>query len=148
VAFGGYASCFFVFLAGFATFARSLPESRLPPRGLLALVLFAAVAGPLFVLAIAGLTTSWVDRSFWIAAPSPLYVFAMIESFETLTPKPNVIFAGTAAMIGWATLGVVLGGIGNSRLERHQSASREAWQKLEARLRAEDEAARAMPPAA
>jgi hypothetical protein len=51
-------------------------------------------------------------------------------------------------MIGWATLGVVLGGIGNSRLERHQSAARQAWQKLEARLRAEDEAARAMPPAA
>ena len=147
VAFGAYASCFFIFLGGFAIFARSLPESRLPPRGLLALVLFAAVAGPLFVLAIAGLTTSWIDRSFWIAAPSPLYVFAMIESFETLTPKPNVVFAGTAAMIGWAALGAVLGAIGNRRLERHQTTVREAWQRLEARLRAEDEAAGAMPDA-
>jgi hypothetical protein len=145
---GAYASCFFIFLAGFATFARSLPGSRLPPRAVLALALFAAVAGPLFVLAIAGLTTSWVDRSFWIAAPSPLYVFAMIETLESSLPKPRVLLAGSTAMAGWAVLGAVLGAIGQRRLERHRTATQEAWQNLEARLRAEDEAARAMPPAA
>jgi hypothetical protein len=114
----------------------------------LALALFAAVAGPLFVLAIAGLTTSWVDRSFWIAAPSPLYVFAMIETLQNPVPKPTVMLAGGAAMAGWAALGVLLGAIGHRRLERQQTAAQEAWQTLEARLRAEDEAAsaRTLPP--
>ena len=144
-ALGAYASCFFVFLAGFATFARSLPEGRLPPRGLLALVLFAATAGPLFVLAISGLTTSWGHLSYYVAAPSPLYVFAMIESFES-TPKPGVVLAGNIAMTGWAALGVLLGAIGARRLAQRHGAARTAYEQLHARLRAEDEATRSVPP--
>jgi hypothetical protein len=104
--FAGYTTCFFGFLAGFAMFTRSLPKGRLPPRAMLSLAIFAAVAGPLFVLAIAGLSTSSAGKAYWIAAPSPLYVFALIDPPGISTRHP-ALSTGVAAMIGWAALGAV-----------------------------------------
>jgi hypothetical protein len=145
--FGAYTTCFFGFLAGFAIFARAFPAGRLPPRAVLSLALFAAVAGPLFVLAIAGLTASFVEGAFWIAAASPLYVFAIIQNIGGLSATHPALMAGIVAMSGWALLGASLGFIGYRRLARSQKAQREAWNVLESRLRAEDDAAAAAPAA-
>jgi hypothetical protein len=147
IVFGAYTTCFFGFLAGFATFSRSLGPGRLPPRALLALCLFAAVAGPLFVLAIAGLTTAVLEESYWVAAPSPLYVFAVIQTLESPAPKFETLQAGVAAMVGWAGLGALLGSIGYGRLTRARGDEQAAWSALQSRLEAEDEAARAAVPA-
>jgi hypothetical protein len=146
--FGAYTTCFLAFLAGFATFSRSFPAGRLPPRATLSLAMFAAVAGPLFVLAIAGLTSSLLDTAFWIAAASPLSVFAIIENIGGMSATHSALSAGVVAMAGWALLGALLGLIGRRRLERVCRAEREAWTALEARLQAEDDATRHPTPAA
>ncbi|HVW26098.1 MAG TPA: ABC transporter permease [Polyangiaceae bacterium] len=144
--FAGYATSFFGFLAGFALFARSFPRGRLPPRAMLSLAMFAAVAGPLFVLAIAGLITSFGGNAYWIAAPSPLYVFALLDDIGVAAKHP-ALAAGVAAMVGWTILGAVLGAMGFRRLRTIARAARAAEGALEARLRAEDEAAARTSPA-
>jgi hypothetical protein len=138
--FSGYATCFFAFLAGFAIFTRSFPKGRLPPRATLSLAVFAAVAGPLFVLAIAGLGITSASETYWLAAPSPLYVFALIDPPGISTRHPSLA-TGIVAMVGWAALGAVLGVVGYRRVERARRAERGAFESLEARLRAEDELA-------
>jgi hypothetical protein len=145
--FCGYATCFFAFLAGFAIFTRSLPKGRLPPRATLSLAMFAAVAGPLFVLAIAGLSPSSAHRAYWIAAPSPLYVFALIDPPGISTRQP-ALSTGVAAMLGWAALGAVLGAVGYRRIEKARRTEEEKFQALEARIRKEDEVVAPPSPAA
>jgi hypothetical protein len=144
--FAGYTTCFFTFLAGFAMFTRSLPKGRLPPRATLSLALFAAVVGPLFVLAIAGLSTSSAGKAYWIAAPSPLYVFALIDPPGVSTRHPDLA-TGIAAMTGWAALGATLGAVGYLRIEKARRTEREAFQALEAQLRREDETSATTSPA-
>ncbi|HEX4335298.1 MAG TPA: ABC transporter permease [Polyangiaceae bacterium] len=138
--FGAYTTCFFGFLAGFATFSRSMPTGRLPPRAVLSLAMFGAVAGPLFLLAIAGLTTSFAETSYFIAAASPLYVFAIIEDIGGLSTAQPVLAAGLVAMGAWAFFGLFLALTGYRRLEKGRRAEQDAWSLLDARLRAEDAA--------
>ena len=142
--FAGYTTCFFAFLAGFAMFTRSFPKGRLPPRAVLSLAIFAAVAGPLFVLAIAGLTLSTASTAYWVAAPSPLYVFALIDPPGVSTSYP-ALATGVAAMLGWTALGAVLGAVGYVRIEKARRTEHDAFQALEARLRKEDEAKKTVP---
>jgi len=146
--FGAYTTCFFGFLAGFATFARSFPTGRLPPRAQLALALFGALAGPLFVLAIAGVTTSLIDNVYWIASLSPLFVFAIVENIGGMTSSHPALEAALIAMAGWALLGAGLGLAGYRRLERSRRTERDAFLALEARLRTEDDAASNAAPVA
>ncbi len=146
--FGAYTTCFFGFLAGFSIFARSFPGGRLPPRAQLALALFGAVAGPLFILAIAGVTTSLIDNVYWIASLSPLFVFAIVENIGGMTSSHPALEADLIAMAGWALLGAGLGLAGYRRLEKSRRAEREASLALEARLRTEDDAASAAAPVA
>lgn len=113
-----YGSCFFVFLAGFSTLARTVPEGKLKPRALLTIALFVATAGPLFAVAILGVTRGNLDDWEWVMSPSPTYVAAMIAQLQltSLTRKPAVFLAGAVAMGFWAVLGIALGFAGKRRL--------------------------------
>jgi hypothetical protein len=146
--FATYTTCFFAFLAGFATFARSLRPGRLPPRALLGLSLFGAVAGPLFVVAIAGMTTSMDESALYLAAPSPLYVLAMIRDLGGLSVRHGALVAGGVAMAAWATLGTALGTAGARRLSAQRREREDAWKALEARIAAEAPPAPSVPPPA
>jgi hypothetical protein len=142
--FAAYTTCFFGFLAGFATFARSLRPGRLPPRALLGLSLFAAVAGPLFVVAIAGVLRSSLDGpEVYLAAPSPLFIFVMLREWGGTVVRHGLFQAGVIAMTGWAALGVLLGVVGVRRLSAMRRSQEESWNALEARIAAEKP-----PPAA
>lgn len=133
--FAGYTVCFFGFLAGFTAFARTLPGGRLKPRARLAVVLFIATMGPVFAVAIAGITRS-LHNWHWVMAPSPAYVFAMIENLDRLG-NPESLAAGFLAMGFWALVGAGLGLAGARRLSAIARDERLAWARLDERLRAE-----------
>jgi hypothetical protein len=140
-----YASCFFGFLAGFAVFARSFEKTRFAPRALLSLALFIALAVPWFVVAIAGIASPSHDRSFRLAAPSPLYIFAIIEDLGGTASDHPALRAGVTAMVGWAAVGIVLGVAGARRLRRRARAEEQAWKALDVRLSEEDRRAAPLP---
>jgi hypothetical protein len=145
---GAYALAFYGFLAGFTVFLRSRQQGRFSPRALLALVTFTAFTLPLFVAAI--LKVAGTDKAALpLAAPSPIFVFAMIMQatgkgssmgFEAVTP-------GLIAIGGWAALGLVLGVVGAARARRQSRAQELSWKALDERLAAEDGAqAEEAPP--
>jgi hypothetical protein len=147
--FGAYALAFYGFLCGFTVFLRSRQQGRFSLRALLALVTFAAFTLPLFVAAI--LKVAGTDKAALpLAAPSPIFVFAMIMQatgkgsslgFEAVTP-------GLIAIGGWAALGLVLGVVGAARARRQSRAQELSWKALDERLAAEDGAqAEEAPPA-
>jgi hypothetical protein len=135
--FAAYGTCFFGFLCGFLAFVRSRDGARFAPRASLSLAIFAAFAGPLFVVAILGVTAFSFETAAFIGAPSPLYVFAMIGDLES-TMHHDAVHAGVIAMLAWAALGAVLALRGARNLGRiAQDAERER-QRLDEQLDAED----------
>jgi hypothetical protein len=135
----GYALSFLAFLSGLAVFVRSRPIRRFRPRTQLALAVFAAMFGPLFLVAIAGFTGAPGGELHRLAAPSPLYAFYAIGE-KVMRVGDTTTVASAASMAGWTLLGVLLGGGGLTRLRARAAAERAAAAVLDARLRAEDEA--------
>lgn len=136
----GYAIGFFGFLAGLATFVRTLSRRRLSARALLAIALFAGTLGPLFLAAVAGITSSG-DRAFALAAPSPFYVIAIIGRSGGSSVEHEALRAAVVSMTGWAILGLSLGAVGATRLGRQSRAAERDARALDERLRREDEVA-------
>jgi hypothetical protein len=141
VAFGGYFAAFCVFLAGFTAWIRARSQGSGAPRGLLVLVLFLAGLGPWLGMAVAGIATE-SEESFLVAAPSPAYVFVMLKALGGLTPASDLlVMAGGVAAGAWALLGLGLFGVGAARSRKVVRQHREAQEKLDAMLAAEESGA-------
>jgi hypothetical protein len=142
--FAGYALAFFVFVVGLGAFLRARSSAPLIARVLLFALLFGISVGPWVVAAIAGLLSDHGgDRNVLVvAAPSPFYVFVMIESLTRSGPEA-LVGAGLTAMTVWALLGLLLLAVAARRCEgiirRHEALLAEG----DRQLAAEDEAARA-----
>jgi hypothetical protein len=150
--FAAYALAFYGFLAGLTVSLRSQEQGRFSVRAILALVTFAAFTVPLFMAGI--LKVAGTDKSaFSVAAPSPLFVFAMIAEAngKRLSSGFDAAGPGMLAVAFWATLGFVLGASGARRASQRAAAQELAWKALDARISseaAEEEAFAKEPPAA
>ncbi len=142
VAGASYALAFFVFVVGLGAFLRARLASPLSARVLLVAAISVASVIPWVVALLAGLTREHgVDREVLVlAAPSPFYVFALFEAVAR--PDGDLqIYAGLAAMGGWATLGLVLlaeAGRRSRAILRREAARLAEDERM---LAAEDEAA-------
>jgi ABC-type transport system involved in multi-copper enzyme maturation permease subunit len=102
-----YAIPFLLFVVGFAAWLRARGHSPWIARLIHGGVMFLVAAAPWAVAAIGGVLSHAHDAE-WIAvaAPSPLYVFAMTSSIDG--DSPLIIPVGVVCAIGWGLLGFVL----------------------------------------
>jgi hypothetical protein len=109
VVLSGYALSLHVFVVGLGAYLRARISTPLTARVLLFALLFALSVGPWVVAAIAGLLGDRsADRAVLaVAAPSPFYIFVVLDALDHVGRDIHVI-AGAAAVTGWASLGVVL----------------------------------------
>jgi ABC-type transport system involved in multi-copper enzyme maturation permease subunit len=146
--FAGYALAFYVFIVGLGAFLRSRSASPLVARVLLFAFLFAISVGPWIVAAIAGLIADHSGRdALIVAAPSPFYVFVMIEAMGRTSGGGGgggaAVMAGMVASMIWALLGLLLLGAAGRRcgtIIRKHEATLDHTDRM---LAAEDEAAAA-----
>lgn len=145
--FAAYALAFFGFLSGLSVFLRSRPRRRFSARALLTLVTFCAFTLPLFVVGILSVAGS-AKAAYPLAAPSPVYVFAMMAQASGSSAKLgdfDSLPAGFIAIAGWAVLGLGLGVSGAARARREARDQELAWKALDEQLAAEDGAAPSAP---
>jgi ABC-type transport system involved in multi-copper enzyme maturation permease subunit len=108
IVFAGYATAFHVLTAGLGAWLRARASTPLVSRVLLFTALFAIIVGPWIVAAIAGLLArsgSGSDALF-IASPSPLYAFVMIDALSKADPS-GPLFAGGLCAAVWGVLGLI-----------------------------------------
>lgn len=122
--FGGHAVAFYVFVVGLGAFLRSRSATSLSARMLLFAILFAVAVGPWIVAAIGGLVSDHGSRNALIVgAPSPFYVFVMLDALARGDKLP-VIVGMVTAMI-YALLGLALLGAAGARcreiIHRHEA---------------------------
>ncbi|HEY3253839.1 MAG TPA: ABC transporter permease, partial [Polyangiaceae bacterium] len=142
LAFHGYALAFFVFVVGFAAWARARAKSVATPRLLLATALFFAFVGPWIAMAVAGLITSQHDRAMLMASPSPSFAVSMVQAASTSSPDAGLILAtGSACAAAWALIGLGLFAVAGTRIRTRLSAEGSARAALQ-RAFDEEEAAR------
>jgi ABC-type transport system involved in multi-copper enzyme maturation permease subunit len=145
VAFLGYASAYFLFLAGFGAWIRARSSTAGVARLMLLVAIFLTAAGPWIIAAIAGVIA---DRpgsdALVVAAPSPFYVIVLVKALH----DPNgefVIAAGAICAFAWAMIGLGLmaaaGAKSKGIIARHQAVLAHAEQ-----LFAQEDAARNAPP--
>jgi hypothetical protein len=146
--FNAYAAAFFVFVVGFSAWTRARATSALVPRLLLLGVLFLATVGPFIAMAIAGVIADAGTSTRVLAAPSPFFVFNMIDALDGPSSERDfVLGAGLACIAAWSLLGMGLLGAAGIRSRRVVSEHDEALARVERMLREEDEAkAGAAPP--
>jgi hypothetical protein len=147
--FFGYAVGFYIFLTGLGTLLRARTSSSMVSRVLLFTILFAIAGGPWIVAAIAGLIIdSSSNEAFIIAAPSPFYVFVMIDAIRH-TRGESLVFAGFVAIFVWACLGLIFLVLARSRCARiiaeHEVMLAETVRILDAEDAAEARAAAGIP---
>lgn len=142
LSFGAYAVSFFIFIAGLGAYLRARAGSAVVARVLMFTFLFAVSVGPWIIAAIAGLIA---DRSsardaLVVAAPSPFYVFVMLDAIEHARGD-GLLLAGVICMLGWVGVGLVLLGAAKMRcgtiIDQHEAALAET----DRLLAAEDQAA-------
>ena len=107
--FAMYTAGFFVYLTGLTAWLRSRGNSAWIARLIAAAIVFLVSAGPWIVAAIGGVLA---QKEGWIvAAPSPFYVFYMLEWIgSTSTTKTDlpIVEAGVICAFFWGLLGLVL----------------------------------------
>ena len=117
---------------------------------LLFAILFGVSVGPWIVAAIAGVLSegSAGHEAFIVAAPSPFYVFVMLDEIGRGAYGSSLMMAGMGSCMIWAVIGLVLLGVAARRcgaiIRRHEAMLAET----DRILAAEDEARAAPPPAA
>jgi ABC-type transport system involved in multi-copper enzyme maturation permease subunit len=150
--FIGYALTFFLFIAGLGAFLRARSNSALIARVLLFTFLFAVSVGPWIIAAIAGLVSDSSREAMAVAAPSPFYVFVMVDAIEHAHDDLRIA-AGVASMILWALAGLAFLVAARGRcakiIAQHEVILAETDRILAAEDAAEDAArnARNAPPA-
>jgi ABC-type transport system involved in multi-copper enzyme maturation permease subunit len=144
LAFHGYASAFFCFVAGFTAWARARAQGAGTPRLLLAVALFFAFVGPWIAMAVAGLITSQHDRAMLMAGPSPTFAVAMVQALSTSAPDARVILAtGSACAAAWALIGVGLYAAASMRVKDRLESVRQARAAMQRAFEDEEAAERA-----
>lgn len=139
--FAGYALLFYVFTVGLGAFLRSRASTSLGARVLLFAVLFAVSVGPWIVAAIAGLVADHAGRdALVVAAPSPFYVFVMLDAMGRSSGNLAIVVGMITAVI-YGLLGLVLLGLAGGRCREIIRKHEEVLAETDRLLAAEDEAA-------
>jgi hypothetical protein len=135
-----YASAFLVFLSGLSVITRARAPSGAMPRLMLLFATFAAFILPWLALAISGVFGGDVDSRLPIAAPSPGFAAVMASELNRFlgSPRQDVMTAGSACMLLWAMVGLVLFTIGTKRVKEQNEARHRAREDLLAHIRAEE----------
>ncbi len=103
----GYAVGFFIFLVGFGAYLRARTSTSMVSRVLLFTILFAIAAIPWIFAGIAYLVTEGTSHNVYaLAAPSPFYVFMMIDAIQHARGD-LLVYVGLAAIAIWACLGLL-----------------------------------------
>ena len=139
----GYLVAFYVFVVGLAAFLRARASSALVARALLFALLFGALVGPWIVAATAGLLADHHGRdALIVVAPSPFYVFLMLDARSRGDGGPTLVVGMIAAGL-WAVSGLALLAAAGRRcagiIQKHEALLAET----DRILAAEDEAAAA-----
>jgi ABC-type transport system involved in multi-copper enzyme maturation permease subunit len=147
LAFGSYALAMSLLIAGLGAYTRARAATPFTARIALAGLLFGITTGPWIVAAIAGiLTDRGTSTALMIAAPSPFYVFVMIDQLRGI-PKPGFVELGFGCAFGWGVIGLVAAHLArrhcNAIIVKHQAILAEA----ERRLAEEDDLAAKAPEA-
>jgi len=138
--FGAYAAGFFVFLAGFTAWARARSTGATVPRLLLTALIFFATVGPWIAMAIAGVLLDNKREALILVAPSPTYVFEMMDALDEVPETRDlVLMAGGTCIAAWTLLGLGLLGAAGLRAKRVVREHDAAHARVEDMLRAEDE---------
>ncbi|MEP7127144.1 MAG: ABC transporter permease, partial [Byssovorax sp.] len=138
--FFGYALGFFVFLVGFGAYLRSRTTTAMVSRVLLFTILFAIAAGPWIFAVIADLITDGTSHNAYaIAAPSPFYVFMMIDAIEHARGD-LLVYVGLVAIAIWACLGLLFLLLAQRRCAKIIAAHEAMLAETDRILAAEDEA--------
>lgn len=118
VALFSYAVGFFVFIVGLGAFLRSRTSGAMVSRVVLFMILFAIAGGPWIIAVIADLVAdSAQHEALIIAAPSPFYVFAMVDAIQRSRGEALIV-AGFAAIACWTGLGALFFSLARRRCER------------------------------
>jgi ABC-type transport system involved in multi-copper enzyme maturation permease subunit len=138
--FFGYAVGFFIFLVGLGAFLRARTSTSMVSRVLLFTILFAIAAGPWIFAVIADLVTEGTTHNAYaIAAPSPFYVFMMVDAIQHSRGELLVI-AGLVAIALWACLGWVFLFLARARCVKIIAAHEAMLAETDRILAAEDAA--------
>jgi ABC-type transport system involved in multi-copper enzyme maturation permease subunit len=135
-----YGIPFFVFVVGFTAWLRSGGNSPWVTRLIHGGVMFLVAAGPWAVAAIGGVLSHSHDAE-WIAiaAPSPFYVFAMLDAVKDSSDMPaSIVPVGVACALGWGLLGLVLLAAAGVRCRRTVAQHDALVAQAEAALRDEE----------
>jgi ABC-type transport system involved in multi-copper enzyme maturation permease subunit len=145
----GYAVGFYVFLVGLGAFLRSRTSTAMVSRVVLFMILFAIAGGPWIFAVIADLIAdNTTHEALIIAAPSPFYVFMMIDALQRARGEALLV-AGLIAIVFWAILGLVFLSLARARCARiiaqHEVMLAETERILAAEDAAEARAAAGIP---
>lgn len=141
--FAGYAIAFYVFVTGLGAFLRSRAQTPLAARVLLFAFIFAVSVGPWIVAAIAGLLVDRAGRdALVVAAPSPFYVFVMLDALGRGTSNAELaVLVGVLAAAAYAAIGFLLLLAANARCREIIRKHEQLLSETEEVLAAEDAAA-------
>lgn len=147
--FFGYAAAFYVFTAGLGAFLRSRTTTSMVSRVVLFTILFAISGGPWIIAVIADLVADSASHdAFILAAPSPFYVFMMIDGIQHAR-REALIVAGLVTIALWACLGFLFLALARRRCARiiaeHEVMLAETDRVLAAEDAAEARAAAGLP---
>ena len=107
-------------------------------RILVIAIIAAATIIPWVVAAIAGIVTPQTEEGLFVAAPSPIYAFYMLDDTSKSIHETSNIEAGWVCIVGWAVLGIVLLGAAFARSRRIIRTLDAAVTETDRRLAEED----------
>jgi ABC-type transport system involved in multi-copper enzyme maturation permease subunit len=140
--FALYASGFFVFVAGLASWLRSRGQPPWVARLIAAALLLLIAAGPWVVAAIGGvLAPRHNDDWLIIGAPSPfyaIYVMAWLDSSSHVSSAIPVVETGAVCSLAWGALGLAFLGAAMHASQRVVRESEAAVAAAEGALRSEE----------
>ncbi len=122
----GYALAFLTCCAGFLVYTRAHSRNGTAPRVLMLLLWFATFAGPWIMMAIGGAMADRTEDALWLAAPSPTFVFVVLDRLLSHSPKADTGLLTSALAICacvYSLLGMLLWAAGNRRLRRSRAPS-------------------------
>lgn len=138
--FFGYAVGFFVFIVGLGNYLRARTSTAMVSRVLLFTILFGVAAGPWIFAVIADLVNDGASHNAYaIAAPSPFYVFMMVDAIQRSRGEVLVI-AGLVAIAVWASLGLLFLLLARARCAKIIAAHEAMLAETDRILAAEDAA--------
>ena len=133
-----HAVCLTVFSTGLMAWLRSRSKSALVPRLLLAAALLLITVGPWVLRGVAG--WAWENPATeLLAAPSPGYIFVMLEQLSHPSSSwnwsPSRLLAGKASLVALGAIGLALLGFASRRVRGVTTTHSQHLAELEAALK-------------